>query len=345
MEDGPSCSPDQECSDVGGLRDIHDVPQVEEEEEEEEDSRESPSFEGVNFSSGFDFQPGSTTSFRSPNRNVMKTSQYLSSDSLDEGIQALKGRTPHAERESFLPNLPNMPHSRYPISSQLPSATLVDRNTPPPKQRKYTESPLKHHLDGKQEPPGRSRTTRLQDLLISHPVAPPKNLALASIKLGIAATIPQAGKSGNATEKNVFEDPDSSGSISLEIARAEPFPLIRQTVSSFRTKRYQAEDTDEDSIEALRNHGPIRPSLKDSSRHTWRLPGSSTLFGSDWTKANTSLVDEDDGGGDGFGDDVVFDTVMEETGGMKIDIPGRGLTRRRRPGTGDGASEIENQSK
>jgi hypothetical protein len=341
-------------------------------EEEEEDSRESPSFEGVKFSSSLDPVLSSADSPRklatsrfdstdetsSPGR-----ARRLESDRPQAPGQPIGKRTTASTATSSL-HRPGSSSPRNIQSSQIPSTTLAsktDRTLPHHKTTPVTSARLP---DGKgtqqpraqarsqasqryREPPPRSRSARVGDRLATRTVVPPRGLALPGPIPKSDAPLGKALYSSSSIRKDLGSaEVGSSSPFQRPVHRklntsASLAPATRPSRSSAQHEPKE-EETQEDSIEALRNTGPIRASRKDDLRsesraYIYGLPGSSTLFGSDFSKANLA-EDEEYAGGFDLGDEIGMSTGMAAgvEGGSdeeKNDSLGYGLTRRRRSGS------------
>jgi hypothetical protein len=339
------------------------------EAEDEEDSRESPSFEGVKFSSSLDHILSSADS---PQRLVPSRihssddttspgrTRRLESDRPQAPGQPIGKRTKAPTATSSL-HRPGSSSPRNIQSSQIPSTTLAsktDRTLPHHKTTPVTSARLP---DGKgtqqpraqarsqasqryREPPPRSRSARVGDRLATRTVVPPRGLALPGPIPKSDAPLGKALYSSSSIRKDLGSaEVGSSSPFQRPVHRklntsASLAPATRPSRSSARNDNKEEED---DSIEALRNTGPIRSSRKDDLRsesraYIYGLPGSSTLFGSDFSKASLA-EDEEDAGGFDLGEESGMDIGViqgSERGSEDGNGAGDDLTRRRRDGSG-----------
>ncbi|KAG7562925.1 hypothetical protein FFLO_01615 [Filobasidium floriforme] len=347
-------------------------------EEEEEDSRESPSFEGVKFSSSFG---PPLSSIDTPKKMSSSKTEILEDDSSPGRARRLESDRPQAHdqpirKRRLAPTAASSLHrpgsssSRNIQSSQIPSTTLASKTdlilshhetTSVKSQRlpggKGTQQPRvqasSQAMQHRREPPPRSRSARVEDRLATRTVMPPRGLVLPGATPNIDAPLGKTPYTSSRISKNlgpaeVGSSSSSQRPIQRNINTGAALPPI--TLSNESSAHHEQEEEEEDSIEALRNTGPIRSSRKDDLRsesraYIYGLPGSSTLFGSDFSKASLAEDGEDAGGfdlGEEFG--VGIGTATGEEGGSeedKDDSLGCGLTRRRRSGSGgENTSEL-----
>lgn len=343
-------------------------------EEEEEDSRESPSFEGVKFSSSLD-----------PVLSSIDTPKKMSSDNIDPSddnsspgrARRLESDRPQARgqpirKRTTAPTAASSQHrpgsssSRNIQSTKIPSTTLtskikttsaIDARLPDGKGTQQPRAQARSQASQRymyREPPPRYRSARVEDRLATRIVVPPRGLALPGPILKSDAPFGKAPYPSSSIRKDlgaaeVGSLPSSPGLIHRKPnTGALSLPTTRPIQSSAQYE--QEEEEEEDSIEALRNTGPIRSSRKDDLRsesraYIYGLPGSSTLFGSDFSKASLA-EDGEDAGGFNLADDVGMSTGMAVrtaggSEGEEDDSLGRGLTRRRRYGSGgENTSEL-----
>jgi hypothetical protein len=349
------------------------------EAEDEEDSRESPSFEGVKFSSSLDHILSSADSPQrlatsrihgSDDTTSPGRARGLEKDRPEAQAQPIRKRTKAPTAASSL-HRPGSSSSRNIQPSQIPSATLASKTNLLLSHHKtacVTSSILSHGKGTQQpraqaqsqasqryrEPPPRSRSARVEDRLATRTVVPPRGLVLPVPTPRIDAPLGKALYSRSSTSKNLgLAEVESSSPFQRPVHRklntsASLAPATRPSRSSARNNNQEEEE--EDSIEALRDTGPIRAFRKDDLRsesraYIYGLPGSSTLFGSDFSKANLA-EDEEDVGGFDLGEELGMSIGMAsgEGGGSegeKDESLGRGLTRRRRyESGGENSSEF-----
>lgn len=338
-------------------------------EEEEEDSRESPSFEGVKFSSRLDSVFSSIDTSKKVSSDKIDPSddnsspvraRRLESDRPETQAQPIRKRTKALTAASSL-HCPGSSSTRNIQSSQIPSTNLASKTTHLLSRHKATsvkDSILSHGkgtqqprvqasaqgMQHRREPPPRFRSARVEDRLATRTVVPPRGLILPGPTPKIDAPSGKTQRPTNSISKDLSLAEFGPTSPSLRpvnrkgiTGRASP-PESRPSQSSAQ----HVQQEEEDSIEALRNTGPIRSSRKDDLRseslaYLYGLPGSSTLFGSDFSKASLAEDEEDAGGfdlGEEFGMGIGMAAGVE--GGSdeeKDDSLGYGLTKRKRSGS------------
>jgi hypothetical protein len=347
------------------------------ETEDGEDSRESPSFEGVKFSSSLDHNLNSadspqrlaTSRIHSPDDNPSPgRARGLEKDRPEVHDQPTRTRTKAPTAASSL-HRPGSSSSRNIQSSQMPSTTLASKTTHLLSRNKTT-SVMNPRLPGgkgtqqprvqassqamqhRREPPPRSRSARVEDRLATRTVVPPRGLALPGPIPKIDAPLGKAPYHSSSIRKDLGSAEVGSSSSSPGLIRRKPntnalsLPITRSSQSSARNNNQEEEE--EDSIEALRNTGPIRSSRKDDLRfesraYIYGLPGSSTLFGSDFSKASLAEDGEDAGGFDLGEESGMHIGVIHgsERGSEDGNGAGDDLTRRRRDESGgENTSEL-----
>lgn len=334
------------------------------EAEDEEDSRKSPSFEGVKFSSSFGPPVSSIeTPKKMPSDKIDLSDDHsspgrarrLESDRPEAQARPIRKRTKALTTASSL-HRPGSSSSRNIQSSQMPSTTPSSQTN-----TLSVTNPRLSHGKGAQrppaqarsqafqryrEPPPRSRSARVEDRLATRIVVPLRGLVLPGPTPRIDAPLGKALYSSSSIRKDLGSAEVGSSSSSPGLIRRKPntnaltLPTTRSSQSSARNDNQEEE---EDSIEALRNTGPIRSSRKDDLRSESRayicgLPGSSTLFGSDFSKADLA-EDEEDAERFDLGEDfgMGIGPAAAAAGGSEgeeVDSLGRGLTRTRRYGSG-----------
>jgi hypothetical protein len=347
------------------------------ETEDGEDSRESPSFEGVKFSSSLDHilnsadspQRLATSRIHSPDDNPSPgRARGLEKDRPEVHDQPTRTRTKAPTAASSL-HRPGSSSSRDIQSSQIPSTTLASKTNLLLSHHKTTSVTSARLPDGKRtqqprvqtssqamqyrrEPPPRSRSARVEDRLATRTVVPPRELVLPGPIPKSDAPLGKALYSSSSIRKDLGSAEVGSSSSSPGLIRRKPntnalsLPITRSSQSSARNNNQEEEE--EDSIEALRNTGPIRSSRKDDLRfesraYIYGLPGSSTLFGSDFSKASLAEDGEDAGGFDLGEESGMHIGVIHgsERGSEDGNGAGDDLTRRRRDESGgENTSEL-----
>jgi hypothetical protein len=341
------------------------------ETEDGEDSRESPSFEGVKFSSSLDHNLNSadspqrlaTSRIHSPDDNPSPgRARGLEKDRPEVHDQPTRTRTKAPTAASSL-HRPGSSSSRNIQSSQMPSTTLASKTTHLLSRNKTT-SVMNPRLPGgkgtqqprvqassqamqhRREPPPRSRSARVEDRLATRTVVPPRGLVLPGPTARMDAPLGKTPYPSSSISKNLGPAEVGSSFPSLRPAYRKAntgtsLPHIILPNESSAQHEPEEEEEEEDSIEALRNTGPIRSSRKhdlrsESRAYIYGLPGSSTLFGSDFSKASLA-EDEEDTGGFNLGEEYGMDIGViqgSERGSEDGNGAGDDLTRRRRDGSG-----------
>jgi hypothetical protein len=359
------------------VRSVHTMPValsgkfIQEAEEEEGDSRESPSFEGVKFSSSLDSVFSSIDTPKKMSSDRMDPSEdnlspgrarHLESDRLEAQAQPIRKRTKALTAASSL-HCPGPSSTRNIQSSQKPSTNLASKATHLLSRHKSTsvkDSILSHGkgtqqprvqassqaMQHRREPPPRSRSARVEDRLATRTVVPPRGLVLPGPTARMDAPLGKTPYPSSSISKNLGPAEVGSSFPSLRPAYRKAntgtsLPHIILPNESSAQHEPEEEEEEEDSIEALRNTGPIRSSRKhdlrsESRAYIYGLPGSSTLFGSDFSKASLA-EDEEDTGGFNLGEEYGMDIGViqgSERGSEDGNGAGDDLTRRRRDGSG-----------
>jgi hypothetical protein len=347
---------------------------LEAETEDEEDYRESPSFEGVKFSSSLD-----------PVLSSIDTPKKMSSDNMDPSDDGSSpGRARRLERDhpeaqaqpirkrtkaltaASSQHRPGSSSSSNIQSKKMPSTTLASKTnlllshhkttsvtSPKLSDGKGTQQPRvqasSQAMQHRREPPPRSRPARIEDRLATRTVVPPRGLALPGPIPKSDAPLGKASYSSSSTSKNLgVAEVGSSSSSQRPIQRnintgasLPPTTPCNESSAQQEPEEEEEEEEEEDSIEALRNTGPIRSSRKDDLRsesraYIYGLPGTSTLFGSDFSKASLP-EDEEDAGGFDLREESGMDIGViqgSERGSEDGNGAGDDLTRKRRDGSG-----------
>ena len=255
-----------------------------------EDSRASPSFDGVGFSSSI---VDHRSSQQSPEWTIASLNNARSaSPAKKDTTKDSPGFTLSSPQEVF-PALSSPSNSLENVRGG-PSTTRIDARAtlfPSTTKQKLSKDPSDHsHLLIR--PPDRPRTSRIQDV----------NPVKSARKLFLPTTTKQTPL------PSLSSPPGQHNHSGLPPTRTQSY-----------TENAHTDQQEEDSIEMLRNLGPIRHRDDSHSRASlFKLPGSDTLFG-----CESDAIEE-------VGPDVMG--FMEDAGGFDGLMGSTGLTKRVREG-------------